>query len=284
MKPVREREGLGFALMAAGGMGAAVLALVVMLGDVLLDGFGHLSLHFFTNFASRFPERAGIRAPLAGTLWLLSLTALFSFPISLGAAIHLEEYAPRNRVTRLVETSVANLAGVPSIVYGILGLALFVRWMRLGPTVLAGALTLSVMITPIMVLAIREALRKVPGEIREAGYGLGASRWQVVRFQVLPQAWPGILSGVVRALARAVGETAPLIMVGAVTFIAFTPETAGDPFTALPVQIFHWITRPQQEFRALAAAAVIVLLAMLLLLNGAAMIIRSRLQRRERGG
>jgi phosphate transport system permease protein len=260
-------------------LGAA--AALILLGDVLLDGLGHLSRHFFANFASRFPERAGIRAPLFGTVWLLGLTALFSIPVSIGAAIYLEEYAPRNWATRAIRANIAHLAGVPSIVYGILGLALFVQAMNLGRSILAGALTLSLLIMPVIILSAQEAIRRVPMGIREAAYALGATRWQVVRHQVLPQAMPGIVSGGILALSRAVGETAPLVMIGAVTFIAFTPETASDPFTALPVQIFHWASRPQEEFRGLAAAAIIVLLGILLSLNALAVILRHRLERRS---
>lgn len=266
------------------GATAVAVGLLLLLGDVVWDGVGHLSGHFFTNFASRFPERAGIRAPILGTLWLGTLTAFFAFPISVGAAIYLEEYAPRGRWTRLVQANIANLAGVPSVVYGILGLALFVRALGLGRSVLAGALTLSLLTIPIMILAVQEALRGVPEAHREAALALGASRWQVVRYQVIPLALPGIISGAVLALSRAIGETAPLILIGAVTFIAFTPETVGDPFTALPVQIFHWVTRPEDEFRGLAAAAILVLLLLLLALNGLAMMLRLRLERRFPGG
>ena len=281
MRATRRRREVAFRLLTgmAAFLGAA--AALILLGDVLLDGLGHLSRHFFTNFASRFPERAGIRAPLFGTAWLLALTALISIPVSIGAAIYLEEYAPRNWATRAIRANIAHLAGVPSIVYGILGLALFVQAMNLGRSILAGALTLSLLIMPVIILSAQEAIRRVPMGIREAAYALGATRWQVVRHQVLPQAMPGIVSGGILALSRAVGETAPLVLIGAVTFIAFTPETASDPFTALPVQIFHWASRPQEEFRGLAAAAIIVLLGILLSLNALAVILRHRLERRS---
>ena len=253
-----------------------VLALAMILGDVLLDGARHLSGQFFTSYPSRFPERAGIRAPLAGTLWILGLTALMAIPVSVGAAIYLEEYAPGNWVTRIIRTNIATLAGVPSIVYGILGLALFVRALGLGQSVISGAFTLSLLIIPIIILASQEAIRAVPRGIREAAYALGATRWQVVRHQVLPLALPGIVSGAILAVSRAVGETAPLIMIGAMSFIAFTPGNLGDPFTALPIQIFHWVARPQEEFKGLAAAAILVLLALVLTMNVAAHMIRSR--------
>lgn len=268
--------GKGLKLLSVLGALVGVVALLVILGDLLLNGIGHLSGHFFTNFASRFPERAGIRAPLVGTLWLMVLTAAASVPISVAAAVYLQEYAPRTRVTRTIQANVASLAGVPSIVFGILGLALFVQALGLGESILSGALTLSLFIMPTMILVTQEALRRVPQEVRDAAYALGASRWQVVRYQVLPLALPGIVSGVVLALARALGETAPLVLIGAVTFIAFTPESLGDPFTALPVQIFNWLARPQEEFRGLAAAAILVLLALLLGMSGLGMMIRNR--------
>lgn len=269
----------GFRVLPHVGAALGVLAILVLFGDVVLDGVGHFSRHFFTNYASRFPGRAGIRAPLLGTLWLLGLTVVLAVPISVGAAIYLEEYAPRNRMTRIIRTNIANLAGVPSIVYGILGLALFVHALGLGRSVIAGALTLSLLIMPIIILSTQEALRRVPRSLREAAFGLGATRWQVVRYQVLPRALPGIISGAILALSRALGETAPLILVGTVTFVAFTPEALTDPFTALPVQIFQWVTRSQDEFQGLAAAAIIVLLALLLSLNALAVILRNRLER-----
>jgi phosphate transport system permease protein len=253
-----------------------VLALVVILGDLLLDGARHLSGEFFRNYASRFPERAGIRAPLMGTLWMLGLTGLMAVPVSVGAAVYLEEYAPMNWATRLIRTNIATLAGVPSIVYGILGLALFVRTLGLGRSVLSGALTLSLLIMPIIILTAQQAIRAVPREVREGAYALGATRWQVVRHQVLPLALPGIVSCAILAVSRALGETAPLIMIGAMSFIAFTPASLGDPFTALPIQIFHWVSRPQEEFKGLAAAAILVLMALVLTMNAAAFLIRSR--------
>ncbi len=258
-----------------------IVALVVLLADILTDGVGALNGSFLTSFASRFPERAGIKAALAGSIWILVLTALISFPISVAAAIYLEEYAPRNWITRLIQLNIANLAGVPSIVYGILGLTLFVRTFALERSVLSGALTLSILILPVIVMASQEAIRAVPSSIREAAYGLGATRWQVVRQQVLPMAMPGIMTGTILALSRAVGETAPLIMVGAVGFIAFTPTGLRDEFTVLPLQIYNWISRPQEEFHALAAAGIIVLLALLLTMNAAAILLRNRYRTRR---
>ncbi|MGD2122451.1 MAG: phosphate ABC transporter permease PstA [Gemmatimonadota bacterium] len=257
----------------------AAVALLVLLVDIAVDGAGSLSLDFFTNYASRSPERAGIRAPLFGTLWVIGLTALISLPVSVGAALYLEEYAADNWLTRAVRVNIGNLAGVPSIVYGILGLVLFVRIMGFGRSVLAGALTLSLLCMPMITLAAMEAIRAVPQGNRMAAFGLGASRWQVIRYQVLPLALPRILSGTILALSRAMGEAAPLIMIGFLTFIAFTPESLGDPFTVLPLQIFGWITRGE-EFRGLAAAGSIVLLMLLLGMNALAILVRNRLERR----
>ncbi|MCE2455905.1 MAG: phosphate ABC transporter permease PstA [Gemmatimonadetes bacterium] len=253
-------------------------ALGVLLFDVIVDGAGRLDWGFITNFASRFPERAGIRAALAGSTWILVLTALFAFPLGVASSIYLEEYAPDNWVRRLIQTNITNLAGVPSIVYGVLGLALFVRFFALERSVLAGALTLALLVMPVIILSSQEAIRAVPGTIREAAYGLGATRWQVVSRQVLPMALPGILTGTILSLSRAVGETAPLIIVGGVGFIAFTPSGPLSSFTVLPIQIFGWISRPQEEFREIAAAGIIVLLALLLTINGAAIILRNRYQ------
>jgi len=270
----------GFKVLAGFGAALGFLALLGLIAVVLLDGVGNLSVHFFSNFASRFPGRAGIRVPLFGTLWLLGLTAVISVPISVGAAIYLKEFAPRTWVTRAVQANIANLAGIPSVVYGILGLAFFVEALGLGRSVLAGALTLALLIAPLIILSTQAALGSVPESVTDEAYGLGATRWQVVRFQVLPRAFPGIVSGALMALSRAVGETAPLVMIGAVTFITFTPRTVTDPFTALPVQVFHWVARSQDDFQGLAAAAIIVLLAITLGLNALAVILRNRLEKR----
>lgn len=275
----RRRMGKLFAWLCGAATLVGVVALAVLLVDVLLDGLPRLDWAFLTSFASRFPERAGVKAALAGSVWILLLTALISFPVSVSAAIYLEEYAPRSWVTKTIQTNIANLAGVPSIVYGILGLALFVRVMAFDRSILSGALTLSLLIMPVIIMAAQEAIRAVPSTIREAAYGLGATRWQVVREQVLPMAMPGILTGTILALSRAVGETAPLIMVGAVGFLAFTPRGIMDQFTVLPLQIYSWISRPQEEFRQLAAAGILVLLVLLLSMNAVAIIFRNRAQR-----
>ena len=277
----RRLRGVVFAWLCGMATLVGVISLAVLLVDVALDGVGMLSVDFLTSFASRFPERAGVKAALAGSAWILGLTAAISFPISVAAAIYLEEYASKGWITRIIQTNIANLAGVPSIVYGILGLSLFVRTLGLGRSVISGALTLSLLIMPVIIMAAQEAIRAVPRTIREAAYGLGATRWQVVQHQVFPMALPGILTGTILALSRAVGETAPLIIIGAVGFIAFTPKGLGDQFTVLPAQIYNWVTRPQPEFQELAAAGIIVLLALLLTMNAIAIILRNRAQARR---
>ena len=275
----RHLKGTVFAVLCGAATAVGIVALAVLLVDVLIDGLPRLDGAFLTSFASRFPERAGVKAALAGSIWILVLTALFAFPVSVAAAIYLEEYAPKAWVTRAIQTNIANLAGVPSIVYGILGLTLFVRALNFDRSILSGALTLSLLILPVIIIASQEAIRAVPDSLRQAAYGLGATRWQTVRTQVLPMAMPGILTGTILALSRAVGETAPLILVGAVSFIAFTPEGPMDSFTVLPLQIFEWVGRPQPEWRNLAAAGIIVLLAILLSMNAAAILLRNRYQR-----
>jgi len=276
----RKKRDRTFRVVAATVAFCGIIPLLVLLVDVTSDGLGYLTGSFFTNYASRFPDQAGIRAAIVGTLWVTGLTLLISFPVSLGAAIYLEEYAPRNWMTGVIRTNIANLAGVPSIVYGLLGLTIFVRFFGMGRSVLAGALTLSVLTMPMVIMAAQQAIRAIPAERRLAAFGLGASRWQVVRFQVLPSAWPGMISGAILALSRAVGEAAPLALIGYLTFIAFTPENPGDPFTVLPLQIFSWITRGE-EFHGPAAAAIVVLLVLLLSMNGIALIIKRRLGNRR---
>ena len=212
---------------------------------------------FLSSFPSRFPEKAGLNSALWGTLWLITLTVAFSVPIGVAAAIYLEEYGGKGKLSRLIEVNIANLAGVPSIVYGILGLVVFVRFFGFGRSVLAGSLTMSLLILPVIIIASRESVRAVPGSNRQAAFALGATRWQVVRSHVLPSALPGILTGVILAMSRAIGETAPLIMIGALTYIAFVPNGPMDAFTALPIQIFNWASRTQQEFHQLGAGGII---------------------------
>ncbi len=256
-----------------------ILALGMLLWTVYDRGWDRLAADpsgFFTNFVSRFPARAGIKAALYGSAWLMGLTALFSFPIAVGAAVYLEEFAPRNRITNFIEANIANLAGVPSVVYGILGLGVFVRFFRMGPSLLAGGLTLAVMSLPVIIIAARESIRAVPESIRLAAFALGATKWQAVRHHVLPAAIPGTMTGVILSLSRAIGETAPLLVIGAAVSIFNTPDDVRDPFSALPVLIFNWTGRPQPAFAEAAAAAGIVLLAMLLAMNTVAIFLRKR--------
>ncbi len=269
---------------------ATVLGLVVLamlLWDVFRDGVPRLSWEFLTSFPSRKPDVAGILSALVGSIWMMVITAIISFPVGVGAAIYLQEYAPDNRLTRLIEINLSNLAGVPSIIYGLLGLELFVRFMRPitgGRTVLSGSLTMSLLILPVIIIATREALKAVPDSIRQAAFGLGASRWQVIWGHVLPLALPGALTGTILALSRAIGETAPLITIGALTYIAYLPplslEGLRTPFTVLPIQIFNWVSRPQEGFHLAAAAGIVVLLIVLLLMNLIAIVVRNRYRRK----
>jgi len=256
-----------------------LLVLTSLMVDVVRKGAPWLDWQFLTSYPSRNPEEAGIKSAIVGSFWLMLLTALFSVPIGVGAAVYLEEYAPRGWFLRLIQLNIANLAGIPSVIYGILGLGLFVRFFAMGRSLLAGALTMSLLVLPIIVISTQEALRAVPQGIRESAYALGATRWQVVASHLLPIAAPGILTGIILALSRAVGETAPLVMIGALTFIAFLPESLLDPFTVLPIQIFNWTARPQEEFRGLAAAAIIVLMVFLLLMNLSAILLRNYYER-----
>ncbi len=264
-------------------IGAIIFSLGALAGlllDVVISGLPSLSWHFFTNFASRFPEKAGIKAAIYGTLWMMSLTASFCIPIGIATAIYLEEYAGDSRLARIIKLNIANLAGVPSIVYGFLGLAIFVRMLQFDRSVLSGALTMALLVMPIVIVSAQEAIRAVPLSLREGSYALGATRWQTTRRVVLPAAVSGIATGVILALSRAIGETAPLIMIGALTFIAFVPDGPMAPFTALPIQIFNWISRPQAGFHDIAAAAVLVLLLFIFIMNAAASILRHRYDRR----
>ena len=273
-----ERLFAGLCLVAAL-LPLALLALLVV--DVTLDGAGRLSWDFLTSFPSRRPSAAGIYPALIGTLWLMVLTASFALPVGIGAALYLEEYAQQGRLARLIEVNIANLAGVPSILYGLLGLEVFVRVLGLGRSVLAGALTLGLLVLPIVILASREALRTVPSELREACYALGATRWQTLRRVVLPMALPGILTGAILSISRAIGETAPLVVVGALTYVTFLPDSPSSPFTALPIQIYNWVSRPQKGFLVDAAAGIVVLLVVLLAMNAAAVLLRNRVQKRR---
>jgi phosphate transport system permease protein len=275
----RRRTGLIFHVLCFAATAVGVVFLAVLLIDVLLDGVTWLRPRFFTEFPSRLPERAGLKSALYGTVWLMVLVALITFPLGVAAAIWLEEYAGKSWIQTVIQTNISNLAGVPSIVYGILGLAVFVRWMSGvtgGRSVISGALTLSLLVLPTLIIAAQEAIRAVPNSIREASYGLGATKWQTVRHNVIPNAIPGILTGTILALSRAIGETAPLIMIGALTFVAFVPDGPRDSFTAVSIQIYNWASRPQDDFRHLAAAAILVLLVLLLSMNGLAIWLRNK--------
>ena len=258
-----------------------IVMLAVLLVDVWRDGAGAVDKDFITSPPSRLAERAGIMPALMGSLWLLGLTALASFPLGLATAIWLEEYAPKGKLRDIVQTNIANLAGVPSVIYGLLGLAVFVRALELGRSVLAGALTLTLLILPVIIIAAQEAIRAVPNSYRLGSYALGATRWQTTRHHVLPAAMPGILTGTILALSRAIGETAPLIVIGALGFVTFAPDGPMDSFTVLPNQIFNWISRPQASFHDLAAGGIIVLLVVLLGMNAIAIVLRNRYQSRN---
>ena len=269
-----------FSLLALTAIFISMVTLAGLLIDLVGRGGSSLDTQFLTSSPSRIPAKAGILPALVGTLWVTLLVALITLPIGIGAAIYLEEYAGRGRIARLLKINISNLAGVPSIVYGIFGLAIFVRGFDLGRTVFAASLTLSLLILPVVIISSAEALKAVPPSQREAAYALGATRWQVIRRALLPAAAPGILTGIVLAVARAVGETAPLILIGAVTFVTFVPTNPfEDKYTVLPIQIFNWANRPQEAFLEISAAAILVLIALMLLLNGAAIYLRARLSR-----
>jgi len=276
----RRRADVAFQALALLILLLALAALGALIWDVLADGTGRLSWDFLTSFSSRRAERAGIWHALTGSIFVIALTAAIAVPIGIGTAIHLEEYGSRNLVSRIIEINITNLASVPSIIYGLLGLGLFVRTLGMGRSVLAGASTLALLVLPVVILSTREALRAVPGSLREGSYALGATKWQTIWHQVLPVALPGILTGFILALSRAIGETAPLITIGAVTFVSFAPDSIWSPFTVLPIQVFDWVRRPQPEFHDNAAAGIVVLLGLLLSMNAAAIWLRDRFQTR----
>jgi phosphate transport system permease protein len=289
------RQDLRFAV---GGFLVLVVAMVTLLAlvvDFVIDGVPRLSIDFLTSFPSRRPEQAGILSAWVGTVLVMLTTAALAVPIGVAAGVYLEEYAPKNWITDIIEINVTNLAGVPSIIYGLLALGLFVQAFRLGQTILVAGMTLALLILPIIIVATREALRSIAIETREAAYGLGADKWQVVRDYLLPAARPGILTGAIVGMSRAIGETAPIITIGALTFIAFLPpaplqpeppyinfEWLNSPFTVLPIQMFNWISRPQAGFHVAAAAAGLILLVLTLLMNGLAIYIRYRIRRGQK--
>lgn len=277
----RAVKGFGFRLMLLACLALGIAALATLLFDIVHTGYPRLNSDLLTNFASSSPRRAGARAAIVGTLFVIALTALFTVPVGVATAIYLEEYANEKRwYNRLIAANIQNLAAVPSIIYGILALGFFVRGIGLGPSVLAGGLALTLLVLPIVILASREALRAVPSNIRHGALALGATRWQMVWRQVLPSAVPGIATGTILALSRAIGEAAPLLLVSGITFITFSPTSLNSAFTVMPLQIYSWVQRPQEEFRVLAAAAIIVLLLILLVMNSVAIVLRNRQQKR----
>ena len=268
---------VGFVLAVVVG----ILGLAALLFDVLIDGLPFLNINFLSSYASRKAENSGILAPLAGTIWIVGMTALLTIPIGVGTAIYLEEFASKNRFNRLIELNIANLAGVPSVIYGLLGLAVFVQFLFNGSrNVTAGALTMTLLILPIVVIASQEAIKAVPSSYRDAAYAMGANRWQVVKSVVLPQALPSMMSGIILALSRAIGESAPILIISSLVWVTFIPTSPDSKFTVLPLQIFTWISQPQEAFRGIAAAGIIVLLIVLLSMNGIAIWIRSKYQSR----
>ena len=311
----RQRVGRLFSVLLLIATLIGLLMLVALIVDIAIEGLSWVRAPLFTNYHSRHPEQAGMKSAIVGSLIILGLTALFSFPLGVGAAVYLEEYAPKGWLANLINVNISNLAGVPSIVYGMLGLIVFGRmfglfmpdsWLvgllnletggrggvqfhMLGlliklpfeRSLLAGALTMTLLILPIVIIAAREAIRAVPRSIRQAAYGLGATRWQVVSRQVLPAAMPGILTGMILALSRAMGETAPLIIMGAFTYVPFLPKSVWDQFTVMPIQIYNWVTLPKEEYRVhLAGAGILVLLAALLAMNGLTVYLRNRFEKR----
>lgn len=256
----------------------ALALLVFFIGNILVEGLERIDFDFISKSASRKPEKAGIRIPLIGSLYVLSFTAFFAFPIGLASGVYLEEYTKKNWWSNLLEINIANLAGVPSVIYGILGLTIFVQLFHFGSSILAASLTLSLLVMPIIIVATREAIRAVPKSIKEAAYGLGATKWQTIWTQIIPAAIGGVLTGVILALSRAVGETAPLIVIGALLRAAKAPVLPTDKFTVLPIQIYYWTGMPNEGFKINAAAGIIILLTITFLMNGVAVYFRNKWQ------
>ncbi len=270
-----------------------LVLLFTLMADLFMDGFPRLSYKFFTSFPSRFPDEAGILSAWVGSFLVLLVTAFAAIPLGIAAGIYLEEYAGKNWLTNIIEINITNLAGVPSIVYGLLALGMFVYFFKFGESILTGGLALALLILPMVIMATREAIRAIPNSIREASYALGATKWQTVQSHIIPYSTGGILTGIIIGLSRAIGETAPIITVGALTFIAFLPSSPFssefpfisfkwlfDPFTVMPIQMFNWVSRPQHDFQLNAAAAGIVLMIMTLLMNGVAIYIRYKFRKK----
>lgn len=278
MKLSRQRQDKYFYWLCKIVTYVSMLILLIILFHICRQGYIWLKPQFITNFPSRFPSRSGIKSALYGSFWLLIVTSAFAVPMGLATAIYLEEYGPKNRFMNWVEINISNLAGMPSIVYGLLGLAIFVRFFKFDNSILSGGLTLGLLVLPIIILTSKESIAAVPASIKEGAYALGARKWQVVFLQILPAALPGIMTGIILSLSRAIGETAPLIIVGAVGYAAFVPENIWDSFTALPIQIYNWSSRPQEDFHSLAATGIMVLLALLFTMNAVAVFIRNKYQ------
>jgi phosphate transport system permease protein len=289
----RKRRDAVFAVIGLTATFVGMITLAALIADLAIDGVGRLNYNFFTAFPSRFPAQAGILSAWVGTTMVMLVTAVAAVPMGIAAGIYLEEYAPKNWLTAVIEINIANLAGVPSIIYGLMALGLFVYQLKLGQSILTAGLTLALLILPIVIVATRESIRAIPNSIREAAYALGATKWRTIRDHVLPYSTGGILTGVIIALSRAIGETAPLITIGALTFIAFLPDSPitpefpfvsfkwlMSPFTVMPIQMFNWVSRPQQEFHLNAAAAGLVLMVMTLIMNGIAIYFRYRFRKR----
>lgn len=257
-----------------------LVLLAIFIGNILIDGIMRIDWEFVMNLPSRKAERSGIYTALMGSIWVLLLTTIIALPIGIAAAIYLEEYSKKNRLSTILEVNISNLAGVPSIIYGLLGLEVFVRIMEMGASVLAGSFTLALLILPIVIVSTREAIKAVPKSIRDASFAMGASKWQTVYHQLLPASFGGILTGIILALSRAVGETAPLIVIGALAYVPFAPSSPMDEFSVLPIQIFNWITRPQHGFVENAAAAIIILLLITFVMNGIAVYFRNKWQKK----
>ncbi|SFS40159.1 phosphate ABC transporter permease PstA [Lutibacter maritimus] len=257
-----------------------IFILGVLIYNILKVGVTRINWDFLTSLPSRRPEKAGIYTAIIGTLDLMLLTIIFAIPVGVGAGIYLEEYAKKSKFSSLLEINISNLAGVPSIIYGLLGLGIFVRFFGLGGSILSGSLTLSLLILPIIIVATREAIKAVPHSLKEASYGLGASKWQTIKNVVLPSSFGGILTGIILSLSRAIGETAPLIVVGAMAYVPFVPHSVFDTFSVLPMQIFSWTTRPQQGFAIAASAAIIILLIITFVMNGIAVYFRNKWQKK----
>jgi phosphate transport system permease protein len=289
----RKRNDALFAVVGLLATLVGMITLGALILDLAIDGTGRMSYNFFTSFPSRFAGRAGILSAWVGTTMVMMVTAATAVPMGVAAGVYLEEYAPKNWLTAMIEVNIANLAGVPSIVYGLMALGLFVYQLNLGQSILTAGLTLALLILPIVIVATRESIRAIPNSIREAAYALGATKWRTIRDHVLPYSTGGILTGVIIALSRAIGETAPLITIGALTFIAFLPDSPitsefpfisfdwlMSPFTVMPIQMFNWVSRPQQEFHLNAAATGLVLMVMTLCMNAVAIYFRYRFRKR----